>query len=148
MVSKTRPCTVFCADFNEVNHYITNAKFCQTSRLKMYLKILSWLNATNFDQYSDCNNFLASCLMSRACGLTTLQKRGSRSAAISARDLKSWENYFNTWLVLQLKFQENWRPWWWELFSILDHLAWNDPYLCSDFFLNPHLLQGLTLNQY
>ena len=39
---------------------------------------------------------MASCLMSPARGLTTLQKRGSKSADIVARDLKSWETYFNT----------------------------------------------------
>ena len=39
MVSKMRPCTVFCADSNEVNHNITDAKSGQTSLLKMYLKI-------------------------------------------------------------------------------------------------------------
>ena len=30
MGGKMRPCTVFCADSNEVNHYITNAKSGQT----------------------------------------------------------------------------------------------------------------------
>jgi hypothetical protein len=44
-----------------------------------------------------------------ARGLTTLQTRGSRTATIAARSLKSWETYFNTRLVLQLKFEEIWR---------------------------------------
>ena len=47
--------------------------------------------------------------MSRARGLTTFQTRESRSATIAARGLKSWETYFNTRLVLQLKLEENWR---------------------------------------
>ena len=59
MVSKMRPCTAFCADFNEVNHNITNEKCGQTSRLKVYLKICPDSMRKNFDQYSDCNNFLA-----------------------------------------------------------------------------------------
>jgi len=39
---------------------------------------------------------MASCLMSRACGLTTLKKRECKPAAIAARGLKSWETWFNT----------------------------------------------------
>ena len=59
MVSKMRPRTVFRADSNEVNHNITNAKSGQTIRFKNVPQNLSCHNATNFDQYSDCNNFLA-----------------------------------------------------------------------------------------
>ena len=39
MVSKMRPCTVSCADSNETNYNVTDAKSGQTGRLKMYLKI-------------------------------------------------------------------------------------------------------------
>ena len=39
MVGKMRPYTVFCANSNEINYNITDAKSGQTSRLKLYLKI-------------------------------------------------------------------------------------------------------------
>ena len=39
MVSKIRPCTVVCADSNEINYNITDSKYGQTSLLNVYLKI-------------------------------------------------------------------------------------------------------------